>query len=194
MRNSRYREDRRVGLDAELFYFFINFRDLFFDQLDLAYEMFYLDLFRSGGDANGILCSELKLFGSQRNTIAPAGGFKAITKRADIRRSDFFSAGKFSEDFHVHNAVFGLEKAAVLWKNDVDTLLKSVGIDIQLFFQIVMMTGKLPLFIAERLTFVVEKVKALLVIGESSRFQENLTGVFGDDGEGVVSFADVNSD
>lgn len=47
---------------------------------------------------------------------------------------------------------------------------------------------------AERLTFVVEKVKALFVIGESSRFQENLTGVFGDDGEGVVSFADVNSD
>ena len=61
MRDSRYRKDRRVGLDAELFYFFINFRDLLFEQLDLAYEMFYLDLFRNGGDANGILCSELKL-------------------------------------------------------------------------------------------------------------------------------------
>ena len=49
MRDSRYREDMRVGLDAELFYFFINFRDLRFDQLDLTYEMFYLDLFRNGG-------------------------------------------------------------------------------------------------------------------------------------------------
>lgn len=95
MRDSRYRKDRRVGLDAELFYFFINFRDLLFEQLDLAYEMFYLDLFRNGGDANGILCSELKFLGSQRNTIAPAGGFKAITKRADIRRSDFSALGKF---------------------------------------------------------------------------------------------------
>ena len=55
MRNSWHGEDRRVGLDTELFYFFIDFCDLFFEQLDLAHEMLDLDFFRDGSDANRML-------------------------------------------------------------------------------------------------------------------------------------------
>ena len=147
MGNSRYGYDRRVGLDAELFYFFIDFRNLRLDQLNLADEMSDLDFLGSGCSSNGVPCGIFQFFGSKGNAPASAGDFKAFTQRSDVRGCDFASGGEAFQNLHVYSAVFGLEQAVELRENDVNAFLQSVGVDIQLFFQIVMMSGKLPLLI-----------------------------------------------
>ena len=134
-------------MNAELFYFFIDFSELILDKVNLADKMSDLNFFGNRGNADGVFSSVLEGFGGKSNTTSSARYFKAFAKGPDVSSGDFVGAGKFPEDFHVNSAVFGFEKAVVFGKDDVDAFLKSVGVNIQFLFQIMMMSGELPLLI-----------------------------------------------
>ncbi len=134
-------------MDAELFYFFIDFGDLLLDQLDLGHEVLDLDFFSDGGDSDGVFRGLFKFFGGKRDALASAGAFKALTQDADVRGRDFSGGGEILQNLPVNNAVFGFEQAVELRENNVNALLKPVGVDVQFFFQVMMVARELPLLI-----------------------------------------------
>ena len=146
MGNTRYGENRRVHLQAELFYFFIDFFDLQLDEFDLCNEMFDLNFFCRRRNANRVLCGFLQKLGCERNSTSPL----LLKERLNFRKFSVCNFVCTSEEFQklqVNRTVLTFEQMIVFRKDYINTLLEPVGVDIQLFLKVMMVACQLSLFV-----------------------------------------------
>ena len=146
MGNTRYGENRRVHLQAELFYFFIDFFDLQLDEFNLCNEMIDLNFFCGRRNPDRTLCGFLQKLGCKRNLASPLF-LKEWLNFRKFSVCNFISASEGFQKLHINRTVLAFEQMIVFGKDHINTLLESVGVDIQFFFQVMMVACQLSLLV-----------------------------------------------